>query len=119
MSNEEPVIRYHFIKSNAFRSIHVDGVWGGIGPTKNIEMNIFSQRSPIPRQVVHQIDEENENGVVKQGEELRDLRVSRDGIVREIEASLIISPAVAAAIHGWLGEKLEALDSLEVEESGT
>ena len=98
-------LRYHFIKSNAFRSIHADGVFGGVTPRLTIAATFFNERPPLPDQTVHEI---NDNGTV--GDEIKDERISRDGIVRELEANLIMDVEFAKALRNWLTTKIDLIE---------
>ena len=94
-------IEFHYIKSPAFRTVHVDGVFGGLRPTgeASLAIAVFSERLPIPQRVTVAIDEG------KVGAEIE--RVSRRGIVRELDAELIMSMTTAQTLYDWLGTKLE------------
>jgi hypothetical protein len=99
-------VRFHWIKSNFFRVIHADGVWGGITPTGNVQMAIFSQRTPIPQQTAQKL---YSGGNL--GEDLPELKVCKDGIVREVEIEVIMDLNLAVSIRAWLDEKIKVLES--------
>src|ERR1044071_5805732 len=94
---EQEGLKFDYIKSNYFRVIHVDGVWGGVTPNLNIQIALFNERNAIPKQVVHEV---KPDGAI--GRELPEKRNSRDTIVREIEASLIMDVQTAKVVIGWL-----------------
>jgi len=100
-------VRFHYIKSNHFRVIHVDGAHGGITPTGMIQVAFHNDRSPIPQQVVSTV---HENGTL--GREIAEERVSRDGVVREVEVEAIMSLDTARALRKWLDEKIQSLEDL-------
>ena len=56
------VIRFHFIKAEQFRNIHVDGAHGGVTPKGLIQVAIYNERVPIPREVVHTVSEDGHLG---------------------------------------------------------
>lgn len=97
---KETTIDFDYIKSKQFRVIHVDGVHGGIAPKGNaIQMAMFSERVPIPR---------NEKYVIKNGKLGGRVSVEERGaIVREVEVEVIVDLAIAESIQKWLGEKIE------------
>ncbi len=100
---EKGIISFDYIKGNDFRVIHVDGVWGGNSPNlANIHMAVFSERWPIPKRTVSKITAE---GVV--GEEIFEERITRDAVVREIEASLFMDINVATRMRDWLTDKID------------
>jgi hypothetical protein len=111
-SGERPErIRFHYIKSNEFRTIHVDGIHGGLTPQGLIQMAVFSERFPIPRETVHSVAEKG------LGPEIRQERVSREGIVREVDVNLIMSATQARSIAKWLNGKAQEWDKVAKAES--
>lgn len=94
-------ITYHYLKSNYFRVIHCDGAHGGITPTGHIQFNLYNERPAIPTKTVHSV---TPDGTL--GQELRDLRESKDGVVREMEVGVIMTVDAVRALHGWLETKL-------------
>jgi len=95
-------IRFDFIKSNYFRVIHVEGVFGGSSPRGLISMAVYNERWPIPKQII----KEFKNG--RPGEEIE--RASRDAIVREVEAQLVMDVPTAKVICKWLQEKISNIE---------
>ena len=97
---EQPdTLSIDFIKSNLFRVIYADGIWGGIGPHGFIQMALYSDRTPIPKRV----DFKFQQGIL--GDEIS--REGRPGIVREIEAEVLISRQTAISLRDWLTQKIE------------
>jgi hypothetical protein len=99
-------LSFHHIKSNYFRVIHADGVWGGVTPHLDIQMAFFSERTPIPQLVKHSV------GPDGLGEELKSERVAREGIVREIEASIVVDVEVAKVLRAWLDDKIKQAEEI-------
>jgi hypothetical protein len=66
-------------------------------------MVFYSERSPIPRLVVHELKSDGKLGP----ERSRDVR---KGYVREAEVQVVLSPAVAKALIPWLKEKISDAD---------
>ena len=64
-------------------------------------MSVFSERSPLPTLVVNTVN----NGVL--GAEILDKRVVREGMFREVEASLFMSMETAVAMRDWLSGRIE------------
>jgi hypothetical protein len=98
-------VRSHYIKSPSFRTIHADGMFGGATPGGVISMALFSERQPIPTEIVHRVD----NGELV---ELPDARVTRDGTVREIEVNAVMSLTTAKALRRWLDTHIDQLEKL-------
>jgi hypothetical protein len=103
---EKPIkVRFHCVKSSAFRSIHADGVFGGVTPRLTIAATFYNERQPIPDQMVYAVKEDGTTG-----DEIRDERISRDGFVRELEANVILDVNLAKALVIWLNEKIEVIE---------
>ena len=108
MAPDKDKVKFHYLKSHGFRVIHVDGLFGGITPTGDIYASLFSQRPPIPTLTVQTI---KENGEL--GEEVASERVSKDGIVRELEIGVTMRPEVAQSIIKWLQDKVAEFNQLK------
>ncbi len=107
-------IEFHFIKGNAFRVIYADGILGGIHPNgRHIHMSLFNERQPIPQRTVHKITvaarNEDKSISLSVGEEVVSKRISREGIVREIEAEVVLDIPTARNLVLWLHRHLEPL----------
>lgn len=100
-------IKFHYIKGHLFRVIHVDGAVGSISPTGDIVVSLFSQRPPIPQLTVQAV---MENGQL--GDEIVDERISKDGLVREVEVGMTARPEVVQALIKLLQEKLDQYNKL-------
>lgn len=94
-------ICFHYIKSNQFRVIHVDGIYGGITPNgRFIQADIFSERSPIPQKLECKLSDNGTVGAIVKREQ-------KDGIVREVEAELLIDISTAKQIIEWMENKIK------------
>lgn len=103
-------IRFHYIKSSAFRTIHADGVFGGVTPRLNISATFYNERGPLPDQTVQDV---REDGTL--GTEILEERIIRDGILRELEANIVMDVAVAKSLVKWLNEKIALIEKGLVE----
>lgn len=104
-------IRFNYIKSNLFRVVRVDGIWAGITPNLDIHINLCSERFPIPQQTLHKIDPD---GAI--GEEIVDARISRDGIVREVEVGAVMNISTAKSLIELLQEIIEQVEKVTEDE---
>ena len=96
-------IEFHMMKSNFFRVVHCDGMWGGATPLGYMTMSVFSERSPIPVKVTHAVGSDGKIG----GETKREVK---HGIVREVEVELIFDLDTAKSMVGWLNEHISTLE---------
>ena len=103
-ANVSQQIKCYFIKSNFFRVIHADGVWGGVTPHMNIQMSFFSERTPIPKVTTAQV---TPSGIKEINKE------TKIGIIREVEVDVIMDLETAKALRFWLDEKIQAMDRLK------
>ncbi len=101
-------LTYHYIKNGNYRTTHVDGVHGGVTPKALIDMSFFAERFPIPLQTTHEVV-----GPKVVGKEVG--RVSREGIIREIEFNIILEPDVAESVANWMLKKVS--DAREAKKS--
>ena len=72
-------------------------------------MAFFNERNPIPQQIVHEI---MESGL---GAEIKKERVTRGGIVREVEVDVLMNLDVAKSMHKWLGQKIKNAEEFRIQ----
>jgi hypothetical protein len=96
-------VKFHFIKSPLFRVLHVDGAYGGVGPHGHIHMAVFNERTAIPQLVEHEISPTGQLG-----KELD--RVSKDGVIRELEGDLVFDVETAKALVVWIKDKIDTIE---------
>lgn len=104
-------VEVNYEKSPSFRTIHVDGVFGGSTPRGMIQMALFNERTPIPQQTVHALI-----GGVLMGKELTAKRSAKKGIFREIDINAVFDLGTAKIIHSWLGEHIVKLEAALAED---
>ncbi|MEP7384435.1 MAG: hypothetical protein ABI910_22365 [Gemmatimonadota bacterium] len=103
-------IVFHHIKTSGYRTIHVDGVHGGLSPNGLIHFSVYSERFPIPRETVFPIDAA---GAV--GSEIVERRDTKGGVVREFEAGLVMDIRTTRAVHKWMGEQIALHEKMTAE----
>jgi hypothetical protein len=108
--NDALKLRYHYLKSQFFRTVHADGIFGGVTPRGLIQIAFFSERQPIPTAMVHTISSDG----VDMGES-RNLREGREGAIREVEVNAILSAETAERLQEWLGTHLALLRQAKAE----
>src|ERR1017187_6988830 len=93
----------YITKSNFFRVVHVDGVYGGGTPTPgNIMMTVFSHRIPFPAKIVND----------GRGNEIVSKRDVKYGMEQELEASLVMSLDTAKLMLVWLNSAIRNTEAL-------
>lgn len=106
MKEPPKTIRYHYIKSTAFRVVHADGVFGGPTPKGYLQLDFFNERFPIPQVIEHSIAE-IKGDKASVGEELS--RSGREGVVREVEVGVVLDRESAEALRDWLTRHIDQL----------
>jgi len=108
-----PSIRYDYLKSNLYRVVHADGIVGGLTPGGTLIFSVFNERTPIPQQVSHAIEVNEETSSMALGDEIVSERVSRQALVREVEVGVIMDYRTAVLLRDWLSQQLEKLKPIE------
>lgn len=91
-----------YIKSNFFRVVHVDGVFGGMTPQGLVHLDFFSERRPIPKKTTYTVVD----GQI--GSEVREERVSRDAFsVREVEVGVVFDINFAKSLIVFLQSQID------------
>jgi hypothetical protein len=100
-------VTFHYVKSNYFRMVHANGVFGGINPDGSLLVTVFSERAPLPDITVQKVES---NGQV--GAEIMEQRKASSGIVREMEVGLIMDIRTARIVSDWLKERIAFADKM-------
>ncbi len=95
----------NYLKSNFFRVVHADGAWVGLTPSLAVNVVLFSERSALPQRMTHELTPGGEIGA-----EVVSERLSKDGLVREMEVSLIMQPDRIKALIDVLQNMLVRID---------
>ena len=113
MTQESPAprVEFHYIKSNGFRVVHADGAWGGPTPRGYIAVTFYSERAPLPKLLVHEL---NSSGQL--GEEVS--RQSKKGYVREAEVQVMMDLGMAEGFVEWLQDKISTVQKRSVDKNG-
>lgn len=101
MAKNENEIKFHLIKTSSYRTYYFDGVFGGLTPKGKIYAELFVERQPTPTEMVHDIKSD-----LTLGDERREQRESKDGIIREIECGIMMDLKTAIAFKEWLEDKI-------------
>ena len=100
-------VSFEYIKSNFFRVIHADGIHGGLSADLDIHMAVFSERRPIPKEVVHFV-----TGEGTLGKEDLAARKTRAGMIREVDADIVVDLNTARVVVRWLQERIDEADTI-------
>lgn len=110
MPEDVPIgVKFHYIKGNFFRVVHVDGGIGGITPGRGIFLALFSERAALPKMVEQALKPDG-----SLGEEVA--REGREGLVREIEVGVMLNASAARLISDWLRDQVTLLEESQPEQ---
>ena len=98
-------IRFHYLKSGQFRTIHADGAIGSITPQGLIHMALYNERPAIPREMVQEINDDGTLGSIIHSE-----TISREGVVREMDTDVVMNINCAKSLKKWLSDKIEEFE---------
>ncbi len=97
---------FHYLKRPSYHAYQVNGVIGGPTPRGYIHASFFSERFPIPQRTTHTL---NASGGLEA--EIPDERVSKAGVIRELECGIYIDLIGAKELRAWLDEKIKELET--------
>lgn len=101
----------NYIKTNSYRSYYADGIFGGLTPNGKVYVEFFLQRSVTPETITYKV----EDGILTDEIE----RKGKEGIVREIEAGVIIDIKTAKIFKDWLEKRISEHDQFLKDGEGT
>lgn len=101
---------FHFIKSNFFRVVHVDGGIGGLTGRGYCHIALYNERAAIPKLMVRDIMEKGELSPERTQEVLGDPNF---GVVREVEVDLMLGEQAVRDLHEWFGRRVKDFDDLK------
>lgn len=105
-------VRYEYQQDAESRLNYAHGVWGGINPQGEIEINFYLESDKIPPYSERLVAPDGSFGHEIAPYDNGDMRV----ITRRIHSRVLLNYHTARAVLEWLEDKVEAL---EVEETGT
>ncbi len=103
---KQKTITIHNIKSGNFRQFFVNGAYGGLTPQGYLNLNFYSERNPIPKGTVYELDE---NNVL--GNEIENLTDSKEGAIREFEIGVFMDIDTCVKLRDYLTQKIEQFNS--------
>lgn len=108
-------INYTYIRSQQFRVIHADGIFGGVVPNgRYVQFSFFNERAAVPDSVKHAAVI-NDDKTLTVGGEVQGSRTGRTGIERELETDIRMDLETARVFYLWLKSQLTD-HGIEVEE---
>ena len=90
-------------RENDYRTIHVDGVWGGSSPNNMITCDLYTETTARPERILVSFDE---NGKALEKQFPEHLRLERT-----LHVNLVMTPAVARNLANWLLEETNWMEN--------
>ena len=115
-SDDITSVTFHYLKTQGFRTTYAHGAAIGQNSRGEVVLSPYIERMPIPTQITHElgsvsVTEKNVQGTV--GKVLS--QVTREGVVRELDISIVFPPEVALQVARILTDKAnETLESKKV-----
>ena len=114
MSNQPELpkkIRYKYVMDDSVRMSTAHGVWGGINPQGEIELNFYEESDSLPQWSECLVAPDGSLGTEMMDEENLEVRE----VVRRINTRVLLNYNTARAVLEWLEDRVAAL---EMDESG-
>ena len=98
-------VRFEYLQDPSARIHYAHGVWGGINPQGEIEVNFYLESDKIPPYSERLVAPDGSFGheVIPYDEDLRT-------VTRTIHSRVILNYYTARAVLEWLEDKLDMLD---------
>lgn len=93
-------VETHFIKSPDFKTVQITGAWGGVLGNGIMNINLFTERIPIPQRIVLEVESD--------GKTIREkYKEGKNGIVREVQMGILMDYTTAKSVYEFLGNALK------------
>ena len=99
-------MRYEYDKSEETRLQYAHGVWGGINPQGEIELNFYTESDKMPAFSERLIAADG-----SLGHEIAPYDETLKVITRHIHSRILLNYHTARAVLDWLAEKVETIEN--------
>ncbi len=99
-------VKIYYEKSNQHRTINITGAWAGVTPSLGVQLALYNDLRAMPEFTANKVTDEG-----KLGQEIG--RLERDGLIRETEVTVIMSPQVAVEFIGIIQQMLDQINTIE------
>jgi hypothetical protein len=108
MSSEETESRklQFFYQTAPFhRTTFISGAWAGITPSGLIQLGLFNDLRPMPEMVIQEVVGDTLGAEIE--------KLEKRGVIREIEATVIMPLATAKLILPLIQQMIDQLDTIQ------
>lgn len=102
-------IRYEYQEDKNLAMQYAHGVWGGINPQGEIEINFYTEQDKIPGSSERYLKPDGTFGP-----ELTLIEDDSRTVIRKIHSKVLINHHTARALLNWLAQKIETLEAEEI-----
>lgn len=106
-------LRYEYQEDKNLTMQYAHGVWGGINPQGEIEINFYTELDKIPASSERYLKPDGTFGP-----ELTLIEDDSRTVIRKIHSKVLINHKTAKALLGWLAQKIETLEAEEMRSYG-
>lgn len=103
-------IKVKYNLKHDYKSVIVNGVYGGIAPNGNINVNFYLDRVPLPDETTLNIID----GKLKENYPVKEV----PEITRDVVFGVQLNYDTAISIQNWLGNKIEELRKVKKGQNG-
>ena len=98
-------IRYEYESDRELRQCYAHGVWGGVNPHGEVEMNFYVESDKLPDYSERDVMPDGTVGpeMIGESEQVKT-------IVRTIQSRVVLNYQTARAVIDWLEEKVRSLE---------
>jgi hypothetical protein len=94
-----------FEKASQWRTVHIDGAWGGVAQDGGVAASVYSDHRGTPARMTYEV----EQGAIPS----ETARTGGETIMREVEVELRMAASVARAFGQWLLTKADEADEID------
>jgi hypothetical protein len=109
MAKKTVQVDFHYIKTNNYKTHYANGIFGGITPRGELQMDFFVERQVIPQIDTYEVTGSQIGKLIKTS--------GKKGIVREIEVGIVMNIETAISFQKWLNERIEVFQKATSGES--
>tara|TARA_R110002074_G_scaffold236277_1_gene408155 strand:+ start:1355 stop:1771 length:417 start_codon:yes stop_codon:yes gene_type:complete len=101
-------VDFHYQKSPQYRSIHCDGMYGGLTTRGYVSVTFYNERTTLPRRSTREVITSDDGDGANLGPEV--VEDSLEGVMRQLEATVFFDLTTAREFHAWFTNKLTLLE---------
>jgi hypothetical protein len=104
-------IKFHYIKTNSFRTVKADGAWCGVTPRFEVQLSFYSERLSMPDLI--------ESEIFPDGT-MKDIReaTSKAGIIRDVDVAVMLTRDTTEALVKFLQNAISDIDKVISQQVG-